>query len=155
MITLFEVDFDNPQHCKDFVALMNHYMSDKMGDYPPHNEESAKRLIEGMKKHPSKLCCFAQSDGEPAGLINCFIGFATFAAKPFINIHDIVVYDTFRGKGIGRKLLEYVIEKAKETGCAKVTLEVREDNKKAQYLYNSLGFKDGTPPMYFWSKHLG
>ncbi len=154
MIKIIEVDFTNQEHCKEFVDLMNHYMTDKMGDYPPHNNESAERLINGMRNHPAKICCFAQIEGEMAGLINCFIGFATFTAKPFINIHDIIVYNKFRDKGIGRKMLEHVFDKAKETGCAKVTLEVREDNKRAQYLYSSLGFRAGNPPMHFWTKYI-
>jgi ribosomal protein S18 acetylase RimI-like enzyme len=154
MIRVFEVDFHNPEHCKQFVALMNHYMTDKMGDYPTHTEESAARLIDGMKNHPMKLCCFAEYNGEIAGLCNCFIGFGTFAAKPFINIHDLVVYDRYRGKGIGRHLLEYIVLKAKETNCAKVTLEVREDNANAQKLYKSLGFLEGNPTMHFWTKPI-
>jgi ribosomal protein S18 acetylase RimI-like enzyme len=154
MIQVFEVDFSNEGHCEAVIMLMNHYMSDAMGDYPPHNEEKAQKLIEGLRKHSNKLCVLAQSGDQYVGLANCFIGFGTFAAKPFINIHDIVVLDIYRGQGIGRKILEFVSGKAQELDCAKITLEVRNDNSRAQHLYKSLGFVDGNPPMYFWTKYL-
>ena len=154
MFRVSEVDFDNDLHCEAVVDLMNHYMTDKMGDYPPHNEQGAKRLIEGLKRHCNKLCVLVEDNGKFIGLSNCFIGFGTFAAKPFINIHDIVVLDSYRGKGIGRLMLEFIAARAREMDCAKITLEVRYDNKVAQNLYKSMGYKDGTPPMYFWTKYL-
>jgi ribosomal protein S18 acetylase RimI-like enzyme len=85
---------------------------------------------------------------------NCFINFVTFAAQPFINIHDIIVVPKARGIGVGRALMEAIIKKANELNCAKITLEVREDNHLAQNLYKKLGFKDGEPKMLFWTKYL-
>lgn len=154
MTEIFEVDFSNKEHCNAIIKLMNHYMTDAMGDHPPHTEASAKRLIEGLKKHCNKLCILAKEGSEYVGLVNCFISFGTFAAKPFINIHDVVVLNTFRGKSIGRKMLDFVTNKAKLMDCTKITLEVRSDNLIAQNLYASLGFADSKPPMYFWTKHL-
>lgn len=154
MTEIIEVDFSNEEHCIALVELMNDYMTDDMGNHPPHDKESAKRLIDGLKNHCNKLCILAKLDNEYVGLVNSFIGFATFAAKPFINIHDVTVLNSHRGKGIGRIMLEYIVEKAKIMDCAKITLEVRYDNQNAQKLYSSLKFTDGNPPMYFWSKYL-
>ncbi len=154
MVNIIELDFENKEHCYALINLMNHYMQDKMGNHPPHDSESAKRLISGLKNHCNKLCLLAELNGEFVGLTNCFISFGTFVAKPFINIHDVVVLNTYRGKGIGRKLLEKVAEKAIEINCGKITLEVREDNAGAQHLYDSMGYKEGNPPMHFWSKYF-
>jgi ribosomal protein S18 acetylase RimI-like enzyme len=154
MIHVVEVDFENAEHCNAVIDLMNHYMMDEMGNHPPHTKESAKQLIEGLKNHCNKLCLLAESEGKFVGLVNCFISFGTFAAKPFINVHDVVVLKTQRGKGIGRIMLEEVAKKAKAMGCSKITLEVREDNAGAKHLYNKLGYNDGFPPMHFWTKYL-
>jgi GNAT superfamily N-acetyltransferase len=154
MINIFDVDFNNPEHCQAVIDLMNHYMQDDMGDYKPHTKQKAERMIKGLKNHCNKICLLAEEDGVFIGLTNCFISFGTFAAKPFINVHDVVVKDSYRGKGIGRKLLEKINEKAIEINCGKITLEVREDNTNAKHLYNSLGFEEGKPPMHFWTKYL-
>ena len=46
----------------------------------------------------------------------------------------------WRGRGIGRRLLEAIAGIAKERGCCKVTLEVQENNAPARRLYESVGF---------------
>jgi ribosomal protein S18 acetylase RimI-like enzyme len=93
-------------------------------------------------------------DGEPVGLAVCFTGFSTFAARPLLNLHDLAVAPSHRGKGVGRRLLAAVEDAARAAGCCKVTLEVRTDNLTAQKLYRALGYGDGAAPHHFWSKPL-
>ena len=45
-----------------------------------------------------------------------------------------------RGQGIGRKLMETAIAKAKLRGLTRIGLTVRADNLVAQSLYKSMGF---------------
>jgi ribosomal protein S18 acetylase RimI-like enzyme len=151
---IISCDFDLPQHCDAVVNLMNEYISDKMGDGIPYTESQKVKLVEGLKSHPSKLVLLAFSDKEFVGLCNCFVNFATFTVKPYINVHDVIVTSSWRNKGVGRKLLEKVTEIAVEMGCSKVTLEVREDNHNAKHLYNSLGFFDAGPRQYYWTKNI-
>lgn len=153
-VQIIDCNFKDPKHTKALVGLMNHYMSDAMGNHPEHSPESAQRLIEGLDKHPNKVIVFALYQGEFVGLCNSFVSFSTFAAKPFINIHDVIVTDKYRGLGVGRKMLEGVADRARALGCSKITLEVREDNHNAKHLYNSLGFKENDPRMHFWEKYL-
>jgi ribosomal protein S18 acetylase RimI-like enzyme len=147
-------NFENTAHCEALVRLMNEYITDKMGGGEPHNEEQKIRLVEGLKNHPSRLVYLAVSGDEFIGLINCFINFSTFATKPFVNIHDIVVTESWRNNRVGRQMLQTVIDKAAELDCSKVTLEVRADNHNARYLYDSMGFHDAEPRQYYWSKYL-
>jgi GNAT superfamily N-acetyltransferase len=74
------------------------------------------------------------------GLIDCFAGFSTFAAKPLLNVHDIVVRQGLRGKGIGQALLAWAEERAKQLGCCKLTLEVLSNNTRAMSSYTQAGF---------------
>jgi GNAT superfamily N-acetyltransferase len=153
-IKVIECDFSNQLHTRKLVELMNCYISDIMGGGEVISGNKTVDLIHGLKNHPSKIILFALCENEFAGLTNCFINFGTFAAKPFINIHDIIVENKFRGKGIGRALMNAVIIKAKELDCSKITLEVREDNAIAQQLYKSIDFGDTNPKMLFWTKLL-
>jgi ribosomal protein S18 acetylase RimI-like enzyme len=153
-VKIIECDFMNRHHTSALVDLLNHYIMDKMGSRVPLDEEKGLKLIEGLKKHPSTLVLFAELEEELIGLAVCFINFATFTAKPFINIHDIVVLDRYRNTGVGRSLLEGIHQAAASMGCSKITLEVREDNLNARHLYQSLGYGECNPRMYFWEKHL-
>ena len=69
-------------------------------------------------------------------------------------IHDVVIHSNFRGKGLGKALLERIIEESEIRGYCKLTLEVREDNTSAMALYKNLGFIECEPNMYFWTKTL-
>jgi len=153
-VEIIPCDFNNPAHCKALVSLMNEYIADKMGDGIPYTEEQKGALVEGLRRHESTLIVLAKAGDRFVGLTNSFINFATFTVKPFVNIHDVIVTSEWRNKGLGRLMLSKVIEMARELGCSKVTLEVREDNDNAKHLYNSLGFHDAEPRQYYWAKYL-
>ena len=57
-------------------------------------------------------------------------------------IDDLLVYDRYRGNGIGSKLMEHLIKLATEKKVNNITLEVRKDNNIAINLYKKYGFKD-------------
>jgi ribosomal-protein-alanine N-acetyltransferase len=57
-----------------------------------------------------------------------------------VDIHNIAVHPDFRRHGIGRLLLEQVVEAARRQECVRVTLDVRHSNSPAQNLYRSFGF---------------
>jgi len=97
---------------------------------------------------------FVVYKNEIAGLATCFINFSTFNLKSYINIHDIIIYQHYRGKNLGRALLSEIISIAQQRNYIKVTLEVRDDNTNAKALYQSLGFKDTEPIMHFWTKRI-
>lgn len=153
-IEIVACDFANDLHCEALVRLMNEYVTDEMGGGMPYNDEQKRELVKGLENHPSRLVFFAVAGKDFIGLINCFVNFGTFSVRPFVNIHDVIVSHPWRNKGVGRVMLERVIDESRKIGCAKVTLEVREDNENAKHLYDSLGFHDAQPRQYYWTKHL-
>lgn len=58
-----------------------------------------------------------------------------------LHILDVVVSQDHRQRGIGRNLLEELIEDAKEKQLIEVYLEVKASNTKAISLYERLGFQ--------------
>jgi GNAT superfamily N-acetyltransferase len=57
---------------------------------------------------------------------------------------DLVVRPEFRARGIGAKLLEFVIAQARAEGVLRITLLTDMQNESAQVLYRRLGFT-GSP----------
>ncbi|MHA1555903.1 MAG: GNAT family N-acetyltransferase [Candidatus Heimdallarchaeota archaeon] len=55
-------------------------------------------------------------------------------------IDQIGISVDFRRKGLGKKLMNFAIEKAIKIGCKKVKLDVIAKNEGAIALYNNLGF---------------
>lgn len=56
-------------------------------------------------------------------------------------IEDVVVDKKYRGKGIGRKLVELLIDEAKKRGVNCVELTSRLEREIAHLMYEEIGFK--------------
>jgi ribosomal protein S18 acetylase RimI-like enzyme len=141
-VTVIAADLDDYQHQAAIIQLINGYARDPMGAGRDLPMAVRDRLIPGLRQHPTALVLLAFDEATPVGIAVCFVGFSTFAARPLINVHDLAVVPGHRGRGIGRLLLQGVEAKGRELGCCKLTLEVREDNHRAQRLYHSFGFGD-------------
>jgi hypothetical protein len=61
-------------------------------------------------------------------------------AQPLVNVHDVVVATSHRGRGIAAQLFAEVEAIARERGACKLTLEVLDGNASARALYQRLGF---------------
>jgi GNAT superfamily N-acetyltransferase len=144
MVEIIEADLQRPEHQAATLELLDAYARDRMGNGAPLSADARRQLIPGLREHPTTLVFLAFSNDVATGLAVCFRGFSTFAAKPLINIHDLVVLSPHRGQGIGRRLLESIAEKGRRLGCCKLTLEVLENNKRARRLYESAGFAQAT-----------
>lgn len=158
-IKVTTADYLSEQHAKDITMLLDSYANDSMGGGQPLDPQVKSDLIKELSKLPHAFSVIAYVDGQPAGLVNCFEVFSTFACKPVINIHDVAVLDEYRAKGICRSMLHKVEEIATVKGCCKITLEVLSNNEVAKSAYAKFGFSDyeldpkaGTA--LFWQKKL-
>jgi ribosomal protein S18 acetylase RimI-like enzyme len=139
-IRIVEANLDLSDHREAVLAMVQAYSRDTMGSAKPLDQDVRARLIPGLQRHPTTLIFLAFEDAQAVGVAVYFIGFSTFAAKPLINIHDCMVLPEFRGRGVGRHLLEAVEAKACELGCCKLTLEVMDNNHRALRAYEAAGF---------------
>lgn len=139
-IRIVEADLTLSEHREAVLAMVDAYSMDAMGGGKPLDPDVRARLIPGLQRHPTTLIFLAFNGEQPVGVAVCFIGFSTFAAKPLINIHDCMVLPAFRGKRVGRRLLEAVEVKARDLGCCKLTLEVMDKNDRALRAYEAAGF---------------
>ena len=75
----------------------------------------------------------------------CPDGLAGYVIAWFVadeaQVANLAVAPSQRGRGLGRRLLEAVLEEARERGCRSVHLEVRPSNTVALSLYESAGFR--------------
>ena len=158
-INIVRVDYSNPQQGSDLVLLLDSYARDPMGGSEPLSQFVKDNLVVELSKRDFGLSLIAYVDGQPAGLLNAFEGFSTFACKPLFNVHDIIVLEQFRGLQLSQWLLQELEKIACAKGCCKITLEVLEGNSNAQRAYQKSGFTgyELDPKMgkaMFWQKKL-
>lgn len=147
-------DYSNSDHLTALAELTNHYMADPMGGVTPLNKIQQLRLVDGLANHPTAEVLLAVINDKAVGLATCFVNFSTFLVKPYLYVHDIVVLKEYRGQGVGKAMLNKLVEISKERNYGKITLEVRDDNLVAQSIYKSFGFEESEPVMHFWTKKL-
>lgn len=152
-------DLSSPQHATAVVHLLNEYAKDAMGGGAELPEFVKNNLVSELRKRSGAHVVLAFADGLPAGMAICFEGFSTFACKPLLNVHDIIVDKKYRGLGLSKSLLAKAEEIAIRLGCCKLTLEVLEGNTIAQAAYKASGFAgyELDPKMgkaMFWQKNL-
>ena len=149
-----------PSHAAAIVYLLNEYAKDSMGGGAELSEFVKNNLVPELRKRHGAHVVLAFIDGSPAGMAVCFEGFSTFACKPLLNMHDIIVDAKYRGRGLSKRLVAKAEELAVSLGCCKLTLEVLEGNAVAQAAYKACGFAgyELDPQMgkaMFWQKKLG
>jgi GNAT superfamily N-acetyltransferase len=81
----------------------------------------------------------AEYESSPVGYALYFHNYSTFLGKAGIYLEDLFVKPEFRGEGIGKSLLEYVIKLAKERNCGRVEWSVLDWNEPAIEFYKNRG----------------
>ena len=120
---------------QEIRALIARHLSGMHENSPP---ESVHALDVGALKNPGVTFWSAWVDGALAG---CGALKRLDAARG--EIKSMRVADGFLGKGVGRAVLEHIIEEARRMGFASLWLETGSADafRPAIGLYNSAGFK--------------
>jgi ribosomal protein S18 acetylase RimI-like enzyme len=158
-IEVIKANYLDRKHSKEIRELLDIYASDPMGLGKPLDKAVKENIVKELSQLSYAFSLIAYVKGEPAGLANCFESFSTFACKPLINIHDLVVLEQYRGNGVSQKMLNKVEKIAISKDCCKITLEILSNNEAAKASYKKFGFnsyelepKAGVA--LFWQKKL-
>jgi ribosomal protein S18 acetylase RimI-like enzyme len=65
-------------------------------------------------------------------------------------IHDVVVDESARGRGVGEALTREALRRAGEAGAISVELTTRQEREVANRLYRRLGFAQRETNVYVW-----
>lgn len=158
-IIISQADFSASQDAQALRQLMQEYANDPMGGGKPLAEDMLAELPDKLLSFPGAYSVIAWEGEKPVGLINCFTGFSTFKGKPLVNIHDVIVTASHRGRGLAVNMLQAVEQEAVARGCCKLTLEVLSENHGARAVYQRFGFQgyELNPQVgkaEFWEKSL-
>lgn len=140
-VRIVSVDLSAPEAARAFLELLEHYARDPMGGGAGLSATVRAELVARLLARPDFAAFFACDGARAVGLVNCFEGFSTFAARPLLNIHDLVVHRDYRGRGVAQALLGAAAHEARRRGCCKLTLEVLSNNRAALAAYERAGFR--------------
>ena len=133
-------DYSDPAHAGAIVSLLDAYAQDPAGGGQRLSDFAKANLVNELARRPQAFSVLAFDGNSPVGLVNCIEGFSTFACKPLVNVHDLVVLGSHRGQRVGEQMLVLCEEIALQRGACKLTLEVLGGNHSAIKLYERVGF---------------
>ena len=111
---------------------------ERLEDPLPECYVKAFREIEA---DPNNELIVAELDGEIIGTLQLtFTPSLSHQGSKRCTVESVRVDEKHRGKGIGREMMQWAIERAKEKGCASMQLTTHNDRSNAHRFYESLGF---------------
>ena len=110
--------------------------------YGGHSDLRGAREFLLARFNHSESTLFIAHDADVAiGFAQLYSSFSSASlARTFI-LNDLFVSENCREKGVGRLLIIAVVEFAKSLGASRLSLATAVDNKPAQALYHSSGWK--------------
>ena len=100
---------------------------------------AADVLRDGFGTNPRFHTLLAEWDGQPAAYALYFFTYSTWAGRASLYVEDLFVRVRFRGKGVGKALLQRMAAVASEQNCQGMRWEVLNWNTPAIEFYRSLG----------------
>jgi N-acetylglutamate synthase-like GNAT family acetyltransferase len=95
-----------------------------------------RRVFAEISSNPRRELLVAEYEGEVVGTVALYIiPNLSHGATPYALVENVVVNHKYRRKGIGKKLMEYTIVRAKQEGCHRIELCSSKRRKEAHRLY--------------------
>ncbi|PKO61197.1 MAG: GNAT family N-acetyltransferase, partial [Betaproteobacteria bacterium HGW-Betaproteobacteria-17] len=91
MIEIVRACYANPAHAAALLDLLDAYARDPAGGGEALDEFARNNLIAELAARPFVFSVLAFDGATPVGLVNAIEGFSTFACRPLVNVHDVVV----------------------------------------------------------------
>ncbi|MEM7550543.1 MAG: GNAT family N-acetyltransferase [Bacteroidota bacterium] len=121
----------------DFPKLIDLFQEFALFEKTP---ERMVNTVEKMKKEKSFFNGFVAVDENEnvLGFATYFFSYHTWIGKS-IYMDDLYVREQYRGLGLGKALLDKVVDFAKKEKCSKVRWQVSNWNTNAQEFYKKMG----------------
>jgi len=112
----------------------------------------SEAFVRGLVAHgPTRFFLAREAEGSPAlGFVHLMPSINTVAMRPIWLLEDLYVAPSGRRRGVASALMRHAENFARETGAERLTLATAHDNKKAQSLYQRLGY---IKEEHFWYYH--
>lgn len=83
-----------------------------------------------------------EDEGKEIGRVRLCVFKNELHPQPFGLMEDLFVEEVYRKQGLGKKLVEALVERARVEGCYKIILTIRSERTERQIWYQKIGFKN-------------
>lgn len=134
-----EITF-RPAHEDDLARLHRLYAGLDAGECAAL--ERLRDTFATIVRQPGVTVWIAESDGDFVGsFILAIVPALGARCRPVALVEDVVVDPARQREGIGRRMMEFALEQAKESAAYKLMLSSNLRREEAHRFYDSLGFE--------------
>ncbi len=104
--------------------------------------EAATALFRKMQTYPDYVLYLAETEAGVVGTFALLLmdNLGHFGTPSGV-VEDVAVRPDQQGQGIGKRMMEFALERCREKGCYKLTLSSNLRRAEAHRFYESLGFR--------------
>ncbi|MDI1240631.1 MAG: GNAT family N-acetyltransferase [bacterium] len=129
----------------DLPAIVRMLSDDFLGQQRERYEdplpESYIKAFREIDADSNNELIVAELDGEVVGTLQLtYTPSISFRGGKRCTVESVRVDKKYRGQGIGREMMLWAIERAKDNGCVSMQLTTNNDRVDAHRFYESLGF---------------
>jgi len=127
----------------DLPAVLRLYAQPGMNDGRVLTVEAAAKIMRRMATYPEYAVYVAAANGGSVVGTFALLVMDNLAhmGAPSAVVEDVCVDERLRGQGIGRAMINFAMEFARERGCYKLGLSSNAARDDAHAFYRSLGFE--------------
>lgn len=120
--------------------LIKRYL-DVSSDYHEYNEEDTLNALTNVLDEDNNIFVIVDDEDHSVGYINFHIlTFPLISGKEFY-ISELIVHEDEKNKNLGTRLINFAIDRARETGCERIMLNnSMESISYKRNFYKNLGF---------------
>lgn len=137
MLDIRKADEDDCEVIFQFIVLLAKY--EKLEHEIATTPEQLKQNL--FLKQSSSEVYLGYIDKTPVCFALCFTNFSTFLGKAGIYLEDLYVKEEHRGKGYGKKMLQFLAQRVIEKDYGRLEWSVLDWNTPAIDFYTRLGAK--------------
>ncbi len=110
--------------------------------------DETKDLIGLVNNHPDHIALVIADEKKQIGWIHAFKTLR-IESKPFIEIGGLVVDENYRGKGVGKLLINAIKNWSEQEEISTIRVRCHTKRKEAHLFYNKLGFSESKEQKIF------
>ena len=130
---------------RDFDAICRLYSHLNPSDPPVTDENTFHTIID----RPGLDLLVLESDGEVvASTYLNIIPNLSRSAQPYAVIENVVVDESLRGTGLGRRIMAATLDRAWQAGCYKAMLQTGSQTPRTHEFYRACGFSPDEKTAY-------
>jgi len=136
---LLSFSLATPEDIPSLTGLLDELFGMEV-EFTPDHEAQRRGLMMILGDPHIGHIFVARHDGVIIGMANLLYSVSTALGERVGILEDVILLPAYRSQGVGRKLLEYLIQTAHQNGCRRITLLTDKENLGGQKFYTGLGF---------------